>query len=91
MIGLKRSDICSERKSWNDSYFSVESTFQESVTKQNFYVCARGKKAMPQRHSAYIPSSVKSPLLLKTRTYLVVDFTMLTYLTSNLGSVNLLL
>ena len=36
MIGLKKSDICSERKSWNDFYFSAESTFQESVSKQDF-------------------------------------------------------
>ena len=55
-------DISSERKSWYDFYFSVESTFQESVSKQNFYACARAKKAMSPRHSAYISSSVKSPL-----------------------------
>ena len=42
----KESDICSERKSWNDFYFSGESTFQESVSKQNFYACAAAKKAM---------------------------------------------
>ena len=35
MIGLKKSDICSERKSSNDFYFSAEFTFQESVSKQN--------------------------------------------------------
>ena len=40
----------------------MESTFQESVGKQNFYECSRAKKAMWPRHSAYIPSSVKSLL-----------------------------
>ena len=34
MIGLKGR---------NDFYFSAESTFQESVSKQNFYACARAK------------------------------------------------
>ena len=58
---LKDSDNCSGWKSWNDFYFSAESTFQESVSKQNFYACAKGKKAMSPRQSAYIPSSVKSP------------------------------
>ena len=65
--------------------------FRKVLLNKTFTYVQEEKKAMPQRHSAYIPSSVKSPLLLKTRTYLVVDFTMLTYLTSNLGSVNLLL
>ena len=48
--------------------FQVEiiSTFKpnrhfRSVSKQNFYANARAKKAMSPRHSAYIPSSVKSP------------------------------
>ena len=30
------SGICSERKSWNDSYFSVESIFQESGVNEIF-------------------------------------------------------
>ena len=53
----KVSDICSERKSWNDFYFSAESTFEESVSKQNFYACTRAKKAMSRRHCANIPSN----------------------------------
>ena len=57
----KENGICSKGKSWNDFYFSAESTFQESVSKKNFYACARAKKAMSSRHSACIPSSVKSP------------------------------
>ena len=40
----KESDIYSERKSWNDFYFSVESTFQENSSKQNFYAFAKAKK-----------------------------------------------
>ena len=40
----KESDIYSERKSWNDFYFSVESTFQENSSKQNFYAFAKSKK-----------------------------------------------
>ena len=42
-------------------YFSAESTFQEIVSKQNFCACARAKRSMSPRHSAYILSSVKSP------------------------------
>ena len=41
---LKKSDICSERKNWNGFYFSAESIFQESVSKQNFYACSKEKK-----------------------------------------------
>ena len=44
MIRLKKSDICSERKNWNGFYFSAESIFQESVSKQNFYACSKEKK-----------------------------------------------
>ena len=40
----KERDICSERENLNDFYFSVEVTFQESASKQNFYACARAKK-----------------------------------------------
>ena len=40
----KESDIYSKRKSWNDFYFSVESTFQENSSKQNFYAFAKAKK-----------------------------------------------
>ena len=65
--------------------------FRKVLLNKTFTCVQEQKKAMPPRHSAYVPSRVKSPLLLKTRTYLVVDFIMLTYLTSNLGSVNLLL
>ena len=39
-LAYKEKDICSERKSWNDSYFSGESTFQESVSKHNLHACA---------------------------------------------------
>ena len=39
----KESDICSEGKSWNDFYFSAESMFHESFSKQNFCACARAK------------------------------------------------
>ena len=42
-------------------YFSAESTFQEIVSKQNFYACARAKKSDVPTTFAYIPSSVKSP------------------------------
>ena len=56
------SDICSERKSWNDSYFSAESTIQESGVNKNFTHVQEQKKAMSPRHSAHIPSSVKLPL-----------------------------
>ena len=41
---LKKSDICSERKNWNGFYFSAESIFQESVSKQNFYACSKEEK-----------------------------------------------
>ena len=44
------------------SHFSAELTFQESVSKKNFYVCATAKKSDMPRHSVYIPSSVKSRL-----------------------------
>ena len=44
MIGLKKSDICSEEKSWNNFYFLAESTFQESVSKQNVYAGQEQKK-----------------------------------------------
>ena len=62
MIGLKikRHLFGAEKLKWFP--LSVESTFQESVSKQNFYACERAKKAMSSRHSTYIPSSVKSPL-----------------------------
>ena len=60
MIGFKKKR--NSRKSRNNFCFSAESTFQESVSKQNFYACARAKKAMLLPHSAYIPSSVKTPL-----------------------------
>ena len=30
---------------WNHSYFLAESTIQESVSKQNFYACARARKS----------------------------------------------
>ena len=53
--------ICSERKSWNDSYFSAESTFQQSGVNKTFTHVQEQKKAMSPRHSAHIPSSVKSP------------------------------
>ena len=56
------SDICSERKSWNNSYFSAESTFQESGVNKTFTHVQEQKKAMSTRHCAHIPSSVKSPL-----------------------------
>ena len=55
MTGLKRKRQFFEQKSWNNFYFSAKSTFQESVSKQNFNACARAK------HSAVIPSNVKSP------------------------------
>ena len=51
MIGIKRKR----------HLFGAELTFQESVSKQNFYAYAKAKKAMSPRHSAYIPPSVKSP------------------------------
>ena len=45
LLVLKESDICSEQKSWNDFYFSAESTFQESGSEQNFHACATAKKS----------------------------------------------
>ena len=44
MIGLKRKRHLFGAEKLNDFYFSVESTFQESVSKQNFYACTRAKK-----------------------------------------------
>ena len=44
-IGLKRKRHFLGWKSWNDSYFPAELTFQESVSKQEFYACARAKKS----------------------------------------------
>ena len=41
MIGLKRKR--------HDFYFTAESRFQESVSKQNFYACARPKKKWCRR------------------------------------------
>ena len=41
---ITESDIGLERKSWNDSYFSAESTFQESGVNKTF-TCARTKKS----------------------------------------------
>ena len=67
IIRLKKSDICSDRKSWNDFYFSAESKFQESVSKQEpkKKTCQNlqelKKKAMSSRHSAYILSDKNSP------------------------------
>ena len=59
---FKKKGICLERKSWNNFYFSAESTFQESVSKQNFYACAGAKKkVMLLQHSTCILSSVKLP------------------------------
>ena len=67
MICLKRKQYLLGAESWNDFYFSAELTFQESVSKQNFYACARAKiKAMSSRYFAYIPASVKSPLKVKS-------------------------
>ena len=37
----KERDIYLKPKRWNGFYFSLESAFQESVSKQNFYACAR--------------------------------------------------
>ena len=59
IIGLKRKRHLFGA---NDFYFSVEMTFQEIVSKQNFCVCATAEKAMSPGHSAYIPSGVKSSL-----------------------------
>ena len=56
---FKKKDICLEQKSWNDFYFSAESTIHNEKI---FYACARAKKVMSPRHSACIPSSVKLPL-----------------------------
>ena len=53
MIGLKGR---------NDFYFSAESTFQESVSKQNFYACARAKIRDIIATFPFIPCSVKPPL-----------------------------
>ena len=74
LLVYKESDICSEKKSWNDLYFSAESTFQESVSKQKFYACARGKQTVSPLHSAYIPSGVKPPtFFIFTTTFLLYN------------------
>ena len=52
------SDICSERKSWNDFYFSAESTFQESGVNKAFTHVRERERAMSPRHSARIQSGV---------------------------------
>ena len=44
MICLKRKQYLLGAESWNDFYFSAELTFQESVSKQNFYTCAWAQK-----------------------------------------------
>ena len=60
MIGLKRKRQFFEAKKLKWFLLFSGIIFQESVSKQNLYACARAKKAMSLRHSAYIPSSVKS-------------------------------
>ena len=45
MIGLKRKRHLFGAEKLKYFYFSAESTFQESVSKQNFYACARTKKS----------------------------------------------
>ena len=45
MIGLKTKRHLFGAEKLNDFYFSAESTFQESVSKQNFCACARAKKS----------------------------------------------
>ena len=50
MIGIKRKR----------HLFGAESTFQESVSKQNYYACAKAKKkAMSPRHSAQCKIALK--------------------------------
>ena len=44
MIGLNRKGHMFEVEKLKWFYFSAESTFQESVSKKNFYACARAKK-----------------------------------------------
>ena len=44
MIGLNRKRHLFGAEKLKDSYFSAESTFQESVSKHNLYGCARTKK-----------------------------------------------
>ena len=63
MIGLKRKRHLFEAEKLNDFYFSAESTFQESVSKQNFCACTRSKKSNVAATFRLHPSSVKSPLL----------------------------
>ena len=46
MTSLKRKRHLFLAEKLKYFYFSGESTFQESVSKQNFYTCARAKKAM---------------------------------------------
>ena len=63
MIDLKKSDICSERKSSNDFYFSAELTFRKvSVNKTVRHVQEQKRRCRRDIPSACIPSSVKLAL-----------------------------
>ena len=59
----KESDICSERKSWNDFYISANRHFRKVSVNKTFTHVQEQKKAILPRNSAYIQSSVKSPSL----------------------------
>ena len=63
MIGLKGKRHLSgaEKLKWFLLFSGIDISGKFGVSKQNFYACARVKKSDVARHSAYIPSSVKSP------------------------------
>ena len=42
-------EMLKKLKNWNDFFFSAESTFKESASKQNFYACARAKNKQCRR------------------------------------------
>ena len=44
MIGFLKKRHLLGAKNWNGFYFSAESIFQESVSKQNFYACSKEKE-----------------------------------------------
>ena len=62
MIGLKRKRQKSSKKVEMISTFQQNRHFRKMSVNKTFTHVQEQKKAMSQGHSAYIPSSVKSPL-----------------------------
>ena len=63
MIGLKRKRHLLGAEKLKRFLLSAESTFQESFSKKAITQVQEQTKGMSPRHSAYIPPSVKSPLM----------------------------